>query len=455
MKLKPYQEDLLDFVLDRPRCFVRGDPGIGKTAAILHAISALLLTGEIAKPVLIIAPLRVARDVWPSEISKWPTLHGLACAHVYSTYDINKLDILTVHYDILHKFLLDHQIAFDMVVADESTRLKNFRIHKCPIRLKYTKMLALGAKRWVNLTGTPAPNGVGDLWGQMWFVDQGQRLGSYRRFKELYFNQGYMHYDLTPKPSAEADVAKSMSDVCLVIEAKKVLNLDDPVINTVLVDLSESETKEYATLEKDLILKTQDLEVVAPNAAVLTIKCHQYANGAIYESTILGPAITHKRVHNRKLVALAELIDELDGANVLVAYHFKIDRLAILEYFNRSKDIKDISTSEDIDNWNGGSIKIGLINPASVGHGLNLQHGGHHLILFSLTWNLENYLQCVERIGPARQKQSGYTRPVFIYHIVTRGTIDEAILLRLQSKTDTQTALTRYLRGDFLAHIPD
>jgi SNF2 family DNA or RNA helicase len=324
------------------------------------------------------------------------------------------------------------------VVLDESTKVKNFRLRQGGKRAQALGGIAhTRIKRLIELTGTPASNGLKDLWGQSWFLDAGTRLGrTYSAFSTRWFRTGYDGFGLLPMPAAQTEIQDKLRDVCLTIEAKDWFDLREPIVNDIMVDLPPKARKHYRDMEKEMYTELEGIEVEAFNAAAKTIKCLQLAAGAAYtDDTRKNWTETHKA----KLEALESIIEEAAGMPVLVAYNFKSDLERLLKAFPQGRHLdKSPGTIKD---WNAGKIPVLFAHPASAGHGLNLQDGGNILVFFSPNWNLEEHLQIIERIGPTRQLQAGYDRPVFIHRIIARDTVDELVLERLTTKRRVQDIL--------------
>ena len=303
-------------------------------------------------------------------------------------------------------------------------------------------------QRFIELTGTPASNGLIDLWGQLWFIDRGAALGrSFREFTARYFDAyqvGMSAYALKYEPREGADKAiqERIAPVSISLSASDWFDIDEPIISPVYVGMPDESEKFYKTLKSDLLVSIDETaEVSAVNAAALSAKCLQCASGAVYDD-----AGECRELHDEKLMALDSIIEEAAGEPVLVAYHWRFSAERIMKRFKNAVILdKD---PESIARWNRGESPILVPNPASAGHGLNLQDGGHILVIFDEWWDLEQYLQVIERIGPTRQYQAGHPRPVYIYHIMARGTLDPVVLARLQTKSRVQDALLEYLKGD-------
>lgn len=451
MKYEPheYQTYCSRFIRTHEQACLFLDMGLGKTVTTLTAIKGLFDEGKVSK-VLIIAPLRVARDTWPDEIEKWDHLKGLSYSRIIGgkVHRQKALSALANIYLVNRENVADlvemvgSKWNFDMVVIDELSSFKSPRAK----RFKALKSVRNKTKRWVGLTGTPAANGLLDLWPEMYLIDGGQRLGKYvTRFREAYFRVAAKNpytgvvYKYTPRPGAEEQIYEKISDI--VVSMKAIDHLDMPELTFIdeRVKLSTPERATYEALRKDMIVDLGDTEIVASNAGTLIGKLAQMANGAIY-----GEEHEVKDIHSRKLERLEELIEQANGQPVLVAYWFKHDRSRIIEYLTEKNytDIRGIDSSEDIRDWNNGKIPIALIHPASAGHGLNIQSGGHILIWFSLTWSLELYQQTNARLWRQGQKNQ-----VSIYHIVTENSVDEDILKALKDKDVTQKRLIQAVKA--------
>ena len=453
---RPYQAKIIDFILTHRRGAVYAGMGMGKTSSTLCALERLKKEEPDAFPALILAPLRVAVSTWPQEIIKWNM--SLSCICISGTPKrrmkllSEKADIYTANYEQIPWLVsyLGDEWPFKTVIADESTRLKSFRLGGS----KSSRARALAAPAWgkvrrfIELTGTPASNGLIDLWGQLWFIDRGAALGrSFREFAARYFDAyqvGMSAYALKYEPREGADKAiqERIAPVSISLSASDWFDIDEPIISPVYVGMPDETEKLYKTLKSDLLVSIDETaEVSAVNAAALSAKCLQCASGAVYDDE--GEC---RILHEEKLLALDSIIEEAAGEPVLVAYHWRFSAERIMKRFKNAVILdKD---PETIAAWNRGEIPILVTNPASAGHGLNLQDGGHILVIFDEWWDLEQYLQVIERIGPTRQMQAGHPRPVYVYHIMARGTLDPVVLTRLQTKCRVQDALLEYLKGD-------
>lgn len=457
-KPRPYQAKIIDFILTHRRGAVYAGMGMGKTSSTLCALERLKKEEPDAFPALILAPLRVAVSTWPQEIIKWNM--SLSCICISGTPKrrakllSEKADIYTANYEQI-PWLVDYlgdNWPFKTVIADESTRLKSFRLGGS----KSSRARALAApawdkvKRFIELTGTPASNGLIDLWGQLWFIDKGAALGrSFCEFTARYFDAyqvGMSAYALKYEPREGADKAiqERIAPVSISLSAEDWFDIDEPIVSPVYVTLPDKAADTYKRLKQDLLVAAEaegEADISAVNAAALSSKCLQCASGAVYDDE--GAC---RDLHDEKLQALESIIEEAAGEPVLVAYHWRFSAEKILKRFKSAVMLdKD---PETIARWNRGEIPVLVTNPASAGHGLNLQDGGHILVIFDEWWDLEQYLQVIERIGPTRQMQADHPRPVYVYHIMARGTLDPVVLARLQTKCRVQDALLEYLKGD-------
>lgn len=446
---RSYAPEAVRFIIETPRCNIWMDPGMGKTSITLSAFDILWLASSSKFPVLVIAPKRVARSVWTDEAEKWDCFSNLRVVTIIGEpHERHKAlgteaEIYTINYENLPWLVeeLGKKWFFKSIVSDESTRLKGFRLRHGAKRAAALAKAAKYTARWINLTGTPVPNGLIDIWGQQWFVDAGARLGSsFGAFKTRWFKEDRYAMTLEPHSFAEEQIIGLISDVTLNLNAADHLDILKPVKVNLMVDLPRKAMAIYRNLEKKMCAKIEGAPLLeAKTAADLSIKTLQLASGAVYRSESKDWDVTH----DAKIEALKDLLDELAGNPLLVAYHFKPDVPRIMRAIPQARQIL---TKKDEDDWNAGKILLGLVHPASAGHGLNLQHGGHHIAFFSQWWNLEDYMQVIDRIGPVRQLQSGYDRVVFIYHILARDTIDEDVMIRRETKRSTQSIIRDRVR---------
>jgi hypothetical protein len=440
---------MLDFGLDVPRCAWFAGMGVGKTVTGLSVVDALQLVG-MSDPVLVLGPKRVAAETWPVEGQKWDHLKHLTVSPVIGTTQqrraalLTPADIYTMNYENL-PWLIEvigrRPWPFRTVIADESTRLKGHRAKQGGIRTRALAEVARHTDRWINLTGTPAANGLKDLWGQYWFLDFGKRLGTtYEAFMQRWFQASYDGYGVKPTKVAEREIYAAIEDITISIRAEDWFDLEEPIERVVRVTLPPKARKIYKQLELDMFAKLDcGAEVEAFNAAALTNKCRQLANGAVYTEYPAWSA-----VHDAKLEALDSIVNEAAGMPVLVAYEFISDRVRILESF---KGAVDISKPEGMKRFRAGQAPIGVAHPKSMGHGIDgLQDVTNILCYFGHGWDLELRQQILERIGPMRQKQSGHKRPVWAYSIVADDTLDDTILARHETKREVQDLLLEAMR---------
>ena len=460
LALRRYQELMVEYALGHKRCALFAGMGLGKTVSTLTALSTIL-TLEGGK-VLVLAPKRVAQSTWPFEAKKWEHIRHLRVMPVLGSATERRdalrqdADIYTMNYDNL-VWLVEHYgdaWPFTVVVADESTRLKSFRLRQGGKRAQaLAKVAHTKIERFILLTGTPAPNGLLDLWGQTWMLDAGQRLGrSFTAFKDRWFVTSYDGFGSSPQAHAQAEIQAALGDICLTLDPKDWFDLNDPIVTNLYVDLPREARKLYKDMEKQMFLELDGHEVEAFSAAAKTQKLLQLANGSLYLPPPDGipKAVKEWRpVHEAKLDALDSIIAEANGMPVLVAYHFVSDLARLKAAFPQGRQLD--ANSKTIADWNAGKIPILFAHPQSAGHGLNLQDGGNILVFFGHNWNLEDRLQIIERIGPVRQLQAGYNRPVYIYNILARDTVDELVLERVQTKREVQDilldALNRHKRS--------
>lgn len=437
--------------------------GMGKTSASLYLADGLLMSGS-ARRVLVLAPLRVARSTWPDETQKWRQFSHLKIQNITGTADERKAalankraDIFTINYDNMEWLVdaLEGRWPFDMVIADESTRLKSFRTKQGGKRARALKDAAFEkTRRWVNLTGTPAPNGLQDLWGQTFFLDGGRRLGdTYSAFENRWFGfqRAKQAVDSTKMfvkrvvfPHAQQEIQGLLKDICLTLDPKDWFDLEEPIVRTVSVKLPPQARKHYREMEKALFTEVREHGIEAFSAAGRDLKCLQIASGAMYvDPTVVSDdepkAKQWVEVHDEKIEALRSIVEEAAGMPVLVAYHFKSDLVRLKRAFPQARFLDDRPAT--VSQWNAGEIPVLLAHPQSAGHGLNLQDGGNILVYFSHWWALEARQQIFERIGPVRQLQSGHNRNTWIYHIVAEDTIDEDVIIRVDTKKSVQEVL--------------
>lgn len=439
MRFSPhdYQKYAIDYIESHPVAAVLLDMGLGKTVISLTAIFDLLFDSFEVHRILVIAPLRVARDTWPAEIRKWEHLSGLTYAVAVGNARERKAallqgaDVTIINRENLGWLIDDSGIpfAYDMVVLDE---LSSFKNHKSK-RFRALMKIRPKVKRIIGLTGTPSSNGLMDLWAEFKVLDKGERLGRFiTQYRNQYFmpdkRNGEIVYSYKPLPHVEDSIYRRIGDITISMKSADHLKMPELVSLQYEVQLSVDERKRYEALKQDLVLNLHGDEITAANAATLTGKLSQLANGAIYSDD--GKII---EFHDRKLDALEDIIEAANGKPLLVAYWFRHD----LERIRRRFNVREIKTSADIADWNAGNIPVAVIHPASAGHGLNLQAGGSTLVWFGLTWSLELYQQTNARLW----RQGQESRTVVIQHIIAANTIDGQILDALKRKDKTQAAL--------------
>ena len=451
MKYAPhnYQAYAIDYIETHPIATVFLDMGLGKTSITLTAIKNLLFDSFEVHRVLVIAPLRVARDTWTAEVEKWDHLQELICSVAVGTEAQRKAallrpaDVYIINRENVQWLIEESGIPFDydMVVIDELSSFKNHNTKRFRALLKVRPKV----NRIVGLTGTPASNGLMDLWAEFRLLDMGQRLGRFiTKYRTDYFQpdkrNGQIVFSYKPLPNAEDAIYKQISDITISMKSTDHLNMPELISSEYEVRLSDEEAEHYTALKQELVLRLGDGEVTASNAASLSGKLSQMANGAIYDD--VGNTIP---IHDRKLDALEDIIEAANGKPVLVAYWFKHDLERISARLKQQHiPFSRLDDSNSIRRWNAGDIPVALIHPASAGHGLNLQSGGSTLVWFGLTWGLELYQQTVARLW--RQGQSANT--VVVQHIITKGTIDHRIMKALSQKEHTQTALIDAVKAD-------
>ena len=444
-----YQRYATKYIETHPVAAVLLDMGLGKTSITLTALNNLLFDSFEVRRILVIAPLRVARNTWGAEIEKWDHLNSLHYSVAVGT-ETERLSALKKQADI---YLINREnvqwlisesgipFDFDMVVIDELSSFKNHQTKRFRALMKVRPKV----KRIVGLTGTPSSNGLMDLWAEFRLLDMGERLGRFiGQYRTSYFRpdkqNGQVVFSYKPLPGAEKQIYGKISDITISMKSTDHLQMPELINSRYTVYLSEKEDSHYADLKKDLVLQLPDGDITAANAASLSGKLSQMANGAVY--TDAGETVA---IHERKLDALEDIIEAANGKPVLVAYWFRHDLERITERLHKLKiPYARLDTDGSIRKWNAGEIPVALIHPASAGHGLNLQGGGNTLVWFGLTWSLELYQQTVARLW--RQGQESET--VVVQHIITKGTIDERIMKALSEKDTTQAALIDAVKAD-------
>lgn len=451
MKYSPhsYQTYATEYIKNHPIAAVLLDMGLGKTSITLTALNDLLFDSFEIHKVLVIAPLRVAKNTWPAEIEKWEHLNGLIYSIVVGTVKERlaalkkQADIYIINRENVQWLILESKIPFDfdMVVIDE---LSSFKNHQAK-RFKSLMKVRPGIRRIVGLTGTPTGNGLMDLFAEFKLLDMGQRLGRFiGQYRNTYFmpdkRNGQVIFSYKPLPGAEKSIYAKISDITISMKSADHLQMPELINSRYTVYLSEKEQNRYGELKRDLVLQLPDGDITAVNAASLSGKLCQMANGAVYSDSKSVISI-----HDRKLDALEDIIEAANGKPFLVAYWFRHDLARITERLNKLHiPFSLLDDSISIRKWNTGELPVGLIHPASAGHGLNLQSGGSTLVWFGLTWSLELYQQTVARLW--RQGQRAKT--VVVQHIIARGTIDERIMQALSEKDTTQSALIEAVKAN-------
>lgn len=435
-----YQEYATQWILDKEKAGLLMDMGLGKTVVTLTAIQELMHDYFDIIKVLVIAPLRVAEDTWSSETEKWDHLKYLKISKILGS-EKERIAALNTTSDIyvinrenvvwLVKYY-GRDWPFDMIVIDELSSFKSSKSQR------FKALRKVKPKRIVGLTGTPAPNGLMDLWSEIYILDGGVRLGkTITGYRERYFNPDKRNqnviFSYKPKEGAKEHIYEKLKDICVSMKAEDYLKLPDKIDNIIKVKLSKTAMDKYKQLEKDLLLPLKNSDIVANNAAVLTNKLLQMANGAVYDEN--GDTF---EIHDEKLKALEDVIEAANGKPVLIFYSYKHDRDRLQKYFK----VKELKTSKDIKAWNKGEIPIMLVHPASAGHGLNLQGGGNIIVWFGLTWSLELYQQANARLYRQGQKQN-----VIVHHLVAKGTMDEDVMKALQNKELGQDALLKAVKA--------
>lgn len=427
---------------------------MGKTPSVLEIYDRLRIVGE-ANKALVVAPLRVARSTWPEEAPKWDTFQHLKIQPVIGTAEQriaalrnDKAHLYSINFETLPWLIerLGEEWPFDVTIVDEASKLRSFRLKQGGKRAQALAQVAhTKVRRWINLSGTIAPNGLSNLWAPMWFIDQGMRLGrSYDAFESRWFgykrakdavNAHKTRISRIAFPHAFNEITTLMKDVTLALNPKDWFDIKDPIVVPVYVDLPPEARKKYREMERDMLTQIQGHDIEAFAAAAKIIKCQQLANGAIYTGSDeqIERDVSHwVEAHEEKLDALESIIEENDGEPILVAYHFKPD-LARLK--KRFPDGRHISTKADEDAFKRGEIPLAFVHPQSIGHGVDgFQNVCHIIVFFALTFDLDPNDQIIERVGPMRQMQAGFDREVLVYQIIARNTIDETVAERLVEK---------------------
>lgn len=462
---RDYQRALRDFALDHPRCQWFAGTGVGKTSTALATFDHLRVFGE-AERLLVISTKRIARMVWSAEVAKWSTFSHLDVAVAIGTPEQrlralrSKALVCTINYDCL-PWLVDtmgDEWPWDMVIADEQTRLKSMRIDMRTSKTGKqflrksgggTRAFALAkvahkkVRRWIGMTGTPSPNGLQDTWAAAWFVDGGQRLGrSFSGFKERWFRSIRVGSDafatkLEPFPHAEAEIKRLLSDITITVEAKDYFDLPPLVKNVVNIPLPKAARDKYREMEREMFTEIDTHEIEAFNAGAKSMKLRQLASGAAYHTVDSDEWVL---AHDEKIDALHDIVNEANGEPVLIAYQFKSDLARLKKAFPHGRFFDD--NPRTLADFRAGRIPQLFIHPKSGGHGIDgMQDVCRTVIWFSQTWDLEEFEQLNERVGPTRQASAGFDRTVFVHLLVAENTIECEMVERLESKASVQDAL--------------
>ena len=468
-QMHPYHRLMVDHMTNVSKGAAWSFMGSGKTVSTLTALAGMDMLGQSRRPALILAPLRVARDVWPGEVAKWEHLRHLHISPMIGT-ETQRLaglhreaDIYTINYENLMWLIktCGDRWPFGPIVIDEATRIKSLRASirrnehgtewvqgKGGARAKglLQTIYRFNTERIIELSGTPAPNGLLDLWGQIFPLDYGQRLGRvFEGYKERWFQSSFDGWGIEPLAHASKEIHEAVSDICMSLKAEDWFDLDTPIDTTVRVTLPPEARKKYKEMEKQFFAEVNGHQIQAFNAGAKTQKLLQFAAGAAYLGSPDDPGPRQWTVvHDEKLDALEEITEELAGAPAIVSYQFKSDLARIKKRFPYAVELD--TKASTIEAWNKGRIKMLLAHPASAGHGLSLQYGGNVMIYFSVGWNAEEHQQIFERIGPVRQMQSGLNRVTYRYFIIAEGTLDEEVMDVQEGKFNVQDALLNAVR---------
>lgn len=423
--------------------------GSGKSAATLSALQNLSVVDDVY-PALIVAPLRVARDTWPDEFSKWDDFKDLRVSPIVGNVSerkhaaLKRSEYYTINYENIEwlRDLHGDHWPFRTIIADEASKLRNFRTRQGGKRSKALAQVAHSrTKRFIELTGTPSANGLTWLWGQLYFLDKGERLGrSYTAFEQRWFRTGFNGFSIEPFDHSEREIHERIKDICLTVDIADYVDIGKSIVHNIYVELPSKARALYRDMEREMFMELKGHEVEAFNAASRTNKCLQLSNGAAY----VNDEGKWEEVHTEKLQALESIVNEANGMPVLVSYNFVSDKERLLRAFPKAVDL---ATKEGMKQFKAGKSPIGIGHPASIGHGVDgLQDVTNILVVFGMGWDLELYDQFLGRIGPIRQFQSGHKRPVYVYHILARDTMDEVVLERLEKKRPVQDLLLEAMK---------
>ena len=438
-QLHKYQDRMINFIYTTPKCALWAGLGLGKTITTLTAIVDLIDSMAVSK-VLIVAPLRVANSVWHKEAANWQHTKHLKfsivtgsekerLAALHKTADVYVINRENVHWIVEH---YAKKWPFDMIVLDEASSFKSSSSQ----RFKALRKTIPFTNRLVELTGTPSPNGLLDIWSQMYLLDCGERLGrSMTAYKQRFFEAGYNGYSFKPVKSADKIIHKLIDDLVISLNVDDYLEMPDRIDTVIRVSLPASRMVEYKQLEREFLIQINDNNIVAYNAATLAGKLLQFSNGATYTDELKN----WTEIHSAKLDAIDDIISENTDENLLIAYNYKTDLIRLQARYPDAVVLD--SDPKTIEQWNSGNIKMLLAHPASAGHGLNLQHGGSIIVWFGLNWSLELYQQFNGRLH-----RQGQTKPVRVVHIVADGCIDDKVMFAIENKAETQQQLLDALK---------
>ncbi len=445
--LHEYQTKAVNHIMKHPFCGLMLDMGLGKTVSSLTAINKLIFEELEISRVLVVAPKRVVESVWSQEVSKWSHLKHLKVVKVNG----NEASRERALREKAHVYLISRDniawlcglygggmLPFDMLVLDESSSFKSPK----SARFKALKRAQSSLNRVVILTGTPVPNGLIDLWSQIYLLDRGERLGkTIGSYRDKYFNAGQRSgaivYNYRPKNSVERDIHNKISDICMSMKAEDYLKMPDKIVNVIKLDMSEELGNRYGEFEREQVLELMEKDITAVNRAVLSNKLLQFANGAIYDED----RGVHE-LHSLKLDAAEEVVEAAQGKPVLIAWLFQHDRDRLMTKLKKYKPVQ-LKTDKHVQDWNAGRIQVMLMHPASGGHGLNLQSGGNTVLWFGNNWSLELEQQLNARLYRQGQQAS----KVFIHKLALRGTLDEKVISRSEGKARTQDDLMEAIKA--------
>lgn len=456
--LHPYQLQCIQHIIEHRYCGLFLDMGLGKTVATLTAIDYLIYSDLDIKNVLVIAPKRVVDTVWTGEIDKWEHLNHLRIIKIVGSA-AKRLEALQQKADIylisrdnfawLSGIYGGKYLPFDMLIFDELSSFKSYK----SIRFKAAKHIRPSAKRVVGLTGTPAPNGLIDLWSQMYLIDMGQRLEkTISRYREKYFKPGRTNgqivFDYKLIPESEKLIHDKIKDICISMKAEDYLDMPDKIINFVKINFDGALQKQYTKFEEDSVLRlfkdNVDIDISAINAASLSNKLLQFSNGAVYDDDK-----NYHIVHNLKLDALEDMVEDANGEPMIIVYQYRHDLERIKERLKRFKP-RLLNTEQDVKDWNNREIQVLLAHAASMGHGLNLQQGGHIITWFGLTWSLELFMQMI-----ARLYRQGQQYPVIVNILMMANTHDEDVRLAIERKDNRQELFLEAIKARVQKYVKD